>query len=188
MSEKSAHGVVLVEGRSDRNAVEALARGRGLDLSAFRVSVVSMDGATNIAKHVQRHRSLGRAGRLAGLCDSAEAPLFVRALEEVGLGSDLRSAGFFVCEEDLEDELIRAIGAQRVAQLIEEEGEGEGFARFQMQPHQRGRSLAAQVHRFAGVKSGRKARYGGLLAEALTEESIPEPLRLLIDRIQGWMK
>ena len=151
------------------------------------MSLVAIQGATNIAKDLRKHLALARAGRLAGLCDAAEAPIFRSAIEDVGLGDDLEAAGFFVCRLDLEDELIRALGAERVVALIEEHGEGVGFAKFQQQPHQRTRPLEAQLHRFAGIKAGRKVRYGGMLAGALTEEATPEPLRRLIGRIRGWV-
>src|SRR5690349_12737360 len=69
-----ARAAILVEGWSDLAALEALARKRGLDLTAARIGIVPMGGITNISKFAEGlgPRSLGL--RLAGLCDAAEMP------------------------------------------------------------------------------------------------------------------
>ena len=122
-----ARAVVLVEGISDQLAVEALAARRGRNLDAEGVAVVPIGGAQAIGKVLDRYGPQGLDARLAGLCDVAEERHFQRALERVGLGSNLDRAalealGFYVCEADLEDELIRSLGAGAVAQVIESEG------------------------------------------------------------------
>ena len=116
--------VVLVEGISDRVAVEALAARRGRDLDAERVAVVAIGGAQAIGRVLAQFGPQGLDVELAGLCDAGEERDFRRALELAGLGRDLTCAGmealgFFVCDADLEDELIRALGAPTVEQLIE---------------------------------------------------------------------
>src|SRR6185295_17157594 len=121
--------VVLVEGVSDQLAVEALAARRGRDLAAEGVAVVPIGGAGNIRSFLE---SLVPQGiRLAGLCDAREAGDFRLALERAGLGSELEPAGFYVCDADLEDELIRCLGTARVEQIIEAEGELGRFRTFQ---------------------------------------------------------
>ena len=51
-------------------------------------------------------------------------------------------------------------------------------------PHpQRGRTPEQQLHRFIGTRSGRKALYARLLAEALVPEQVPRPLALLLSRL-----
>ena len=112
----AARAVVLVEGVSDQLALEALAVRRGRNLEAEGVSIVPMGGATNFAKSLQRFGPQGLDVRLAGLCDAAEEGAFKRGLERAGLGSDLTRAemerlGFYVCSADLEEELIRSLGA-----------------------------------------------------------------------------
>jgi hypothetical protein len=84
--------VVLVEGISDRVALEALARRRGRALDAAGVSVVAMGGATNIGRYLERFGPAGLDVRLAGRCDAAEEPYFRRALGRAGLGTDLSRA------------------------------------------------------------------------------------------------
>ena len=78
---------------------------------------------------------------------------------------------------DLEAELIRAVGVDRVEQVIEQQGELPSFRRFQAQPAQRGRPADQQLHRFMGTKSMRKIRYGELLAAAVDLGAVPDPLR-----------
>src|SRR5215213_3028336 len=107
-------GVVLVEGISDRVAIEALAARRGRVLAAEGIAVVAIGGAQAIGRFLDRFGPRGLDVRLAGLCDAGEEREFRRALERAGLGADLtRSAterlGFFVCDPDLEGELIRAL-------------------------------------------------------------------------------
>ena len=107
--------VVLVEGVSDQLAVEALAERRGRDLSAEGISVVPIGGAKNVGSFLERFGPPGHDVRLAGLCDAAEEGDFRRGLERAGFGADLTRAdmetlGFYVCDADLEDELIRSLG------------------------------------------------------------------------------
>jgi hypothetical protein len=114
--------VVLVEGISDQVALEALAERRGRDLAAEGIAVVPMGGARNIRHFLERFGPRGLNLRLAGLCDAREEGDFRRGLERAGLGANLRHAemealGFYVCVADLEDELLRCLGAACVEQL-----------------------------------------------------------------------
>ncbi len=176
---------MLVEGRSDQAAVEALAARGGRDLHAERVAVVPMGGATNIG-HFLRALGFPDGGvRLAGLCDQPQQGDFRRALQRWGRGggagrTGLERLGFFVCEADLEDELIRALGTDRVRQVLEAQGELGSFRTFTRQPFQRGRSPGAQLRRFIGTRSGRKLRYARVLAEALDPGRVPRPLASLL--------
>jgi hypothetical protein len=177
-----SRAVVLVEGMSDQAALEALAERRGRALAAEGVSIVPMGGATNIDHFLGLLLGPGRgAVRLAGLCDAAEEGYFRRALERAGLGSRLSRAGmealgFYVCADDLEDELIRAIGVASVEQVIVTQGEIRSFRTFQKQPAQQGHSPERQLHRFMGTHSGRKSKYARLLVGALDPARIPRPL------------
>ncbi len=173
--------VVLVEGDSDRVAIETLAARRGLDLDG--VSIVAMGGATNIGHYVTRYA--GSGVRLAGLCDVGEERYFRRALERAGLGTDLTRAGlaalgFEVCVADLEDELIRALGAGRLEEIIAAAGELRSYRSLQRQPAQRGRPVEQQLHRFLGTRAGRKIRYAQLLVAALDPGRVPPALDRLV--------
>ena len=182
---------VLVEGASDRAAVEALAALRGVDLDGAGVAVVSMGGATSIWHFLERFTRDEPHVRLAGLCDAGEEGYFRRGLERAGLGpvhdrSGLEALGFFVCEEDLEDELIRTLGLPAVERVIDAEGETRSLRALQKQPAQRDRSAELQVRRFFGSGSGRKIRYARLLVEALSPDEVPRPLdRLLAHVLDG---
>jgi hypothetical protein len=149
---------------------------------------VPMGGATNIGHFLALFGPGGFGVQLAGLCDEAEEDAFRRGLERAGLGSGLTRGGlarlgFYVCVADLEDELIRILGAVAVEQLIEAEGEGGPFRTFCRQPAQRGRARTQQLRRFLGTRSGRKIRYGQVLAGALDPGRVPDPLSGVLSRV-----
>jgi hypothetical protein len=75
--------------------------------------------------------------------------------------------GFYVCVEDMEDELIRAIGAARVEALIDSQGDLGSFRSLRRQPEWRSRPAGAQLRRFLGRGARRKLRYARLLAGAV---------------------
>jgi hypothetical protein len=175
----SARAAILVEGTSDLVAIEALADHRGVDLDAAGVTLVPMGGAQAIGHFLDLFVPQGL--RLAGLCDAAEESEFMRGLERAGLGSNLtrdgmEEIGFFVCVEDLEDELIRAHGAAAVEEVIEAEGDLGSFRTLQKQPAWQGRPVEEQLRRFMGSGGSRKIRYARRLVDALDPAKIPRPL------------
>ena len=181
--------VVLVEGASDQAAVETLAARRGRDLPAEGVVVVAMGGATNITRYLEVFGPHGADVRLSGLCDAQELPVFRRGLERAGLGrvtsrEDLEALGFFVCDADLEDELIRALGVEAVEHVVTEAGELRSLRTLQKQAAQQGRGSVAQLRRFIGSRGGRKIRYGQLLVDALDLDRVPAPLDAVLERVQ----
>jgi hypothetical protein len=177
----AARGVVLVEGVSDQLAVEALARRRGRDLAAERIAVVAIGGSKNIGTFLDRYGPRGLGVGLAGLCDAGEERDFARGLERAGLGADLSRArmerlGFYVCEADLEDELIRALGPAAVESVLDAMGDLLPFRTFQKQPEWHGRPIEQQLRRFLGAGSGRKAESAPMLIAALDLGNVPRPL------------
>jgi hypothetical protein len=177
--------VVLVEGISDRLAVEALAERRGRNLDAEGVSVLPIGGAQAIGNYLDRYGPRGLDLKLAGLCDAAEERHFQRALERAGLGSsltraDLEALGFYVCVTDLEDELIRALGADAVEEVVRALGHLDSFRTFQKQPEWRERPAEDQLRRFLGTYRGRKIRAAPLLVDALDFTRVPRPLDRLL--------
>jgi hypothetical protein len=178
------NGVILVEGLSDQAAIEALAERQGLDLGAEGISVVPIGGAQAITRYLERFR----AARLAGLCDEAEAAEFRRGLERAGFGStltrpDMERLGFFVCETDLEDELIRAVGPADVLRVAEQQGDLPAFRTLQKQPSWRGRPVEDQLKRWLGSGGRRKIRYARLLVEAVAPEATPRPLARVLQHV-----
>jgi OLD-like protein len=176
--------VILVEGPSDKAAIEALARKLGRDLSGERVEVVSIGGAHAIGRFV---RDLADDIRPAGLCDIGEVIPFGRALERAGVGpsgtrEELEALGFYVCEPDLEGELIRALGAPGVEAVLERSGKLSSFRTFQKQPQWRGRPVDAQLRRFFGSSAG-KAQHAPLMVDALSLDRIPRPLEALLAHV-----
>jgi hypothetical protein len=177
--------VILVEGVSDQLALEALAGRRGRDLDAAGVSIVPIGGAHALGPHLERYGPRGLDLRLAGLCDLGEEDAFLRALERADMGADLsrndmEELGFFVCVNDLEDELVRALGSTAVLQVIEAQGELGPFETFQKQPAKRALSLDEQLWRFMW---NRKIRYAPLLVKALDLDCVPRPLDAVLARV-----
>jgi OLD-like protein len=161
---QQARTVVFVEGTSDRVALLRLAERRGRDLAAEGVDVVAIGGAHALRRSVE---SLdGREVKLAGLCDAGESREFTRVLDDV-----------YVCDPDLEYELIRAVGPDRLLELIAERGELHSFRTLQKQPAQRARTLEQQLKVFL---HNRKIRYAPLLVDALDLATAPRPLDELL--------
>ncbi len=177
----SARTVVLVEGLSDQLALEALAERRGRNLESESIAIVPMAGSKNIGRFLDLFGPRGLGVRLAGLCDAAEEGDFQRGLERAGLGSNLtriemEQLGFYVCVEDLEDELIRSLGAAAVEEVIDAQGELASFRTFQKQPQWRARTNEEQLRRFFGTHRGRKIQSAPLLVAALDLTNVPMPL------------
>ena len=175
----AARAVVLVEGVSDQIAVETLAARRGRDLAAEGIVVLPAGGAHGVARYLRRFGPEGTGARLAGLCDAGEAHIVRRGLAAAGLDP----AGFFVCTEDLEDELIRAAGPARVTEVLAAHGDLRAFRTIQRQPAWRGKGEAAQLRRFLGAGAQRKPRYARLLTEAISLDRIPQPLDAVLSAV-----
>ena len=180
--------IVLVEGISDRVALETLAERQGRNLEAEGVSIVAIGGAQAIRRVVVELGPRGRNVRLAGLCDAGEERAFRRGLELAGLGSpatrsELEALGFYVCEADLEDELIRALGAAAVEEVVEAQGDLRPFRTMQKQPEWRGRLREEQLRRFMGSGGRRKIRYARLLVDALDLTQVPQPLERVLAHV-----
>ena len=182
-AQAGARAAILVEGWSDAAALEALARKDGSVLAGEGVLVLPIGGITNLPAFAA---ALAQAGaRLSGLYDAGEEAFVLRGLERIGLipartRAEAERAGFFACERDLEDELIRACGAAAVERVLAAQDELASFRRFQAQPAQRGRDTQRQLERFMGTRAGRKVRYGELLVTALAAECVPPALRRVL--------
>ena len=184
----AARVVVLVEGVSDQIAVETLARRHGRDLGAEGAAVLPIGGAHGAARYLRRFGPEGTGARIVGLCDHAEAHIIRRGLATAGFGlagsvADLDRLGFYVCVEDLEDELIRAAGPALVREVFAAHGDLGAFHTIQRQPAWRGKDEAAQSRRFLGAGAQRKLRYARLLTEAIEPDRIPRPLSALLAAI-----
>jgi len=153
--------VILVEGITDRIALEAVAAKLGLDLAARDIEIVPIGGAQAIRRAFAEYEG----ERVAGLCDAGEERWFRRVL----------GAATHVCERDLEDELIRALGAERVEEVVAAQGELDTFRNFQNQLFWRGRPVEPQLRRWL-QNGGRQHRYPPLLVDAMEPDEIPRPL------------
>lgn len=178
---EGARAIVLVEGVSDQIALETLAVRRGRDLAAEGVTILPVGGAHAVTRYLRQFGPEGAGVRLAGLCDAGEEEVLRRGLAAAGFTSpqsraDLERMGFHVCVEDLEDELIRAAGAELVKELFAANGDLDSFRSMRRQPAWRGREEEAQMRRFLGAGSARKLRYARLLVDAVDLSRVPRPL------------
>ena len=170
--------VVLVEGASDKVALETLALRRGRDLAAEGVSVLPVGGAQAISRFLAYYGPRGANVVLAGLCDAGEERQLRRALERAGFGRDFGRAemerlGFYVCERDLEDELVRCLGAPVVEEIFAGHGKLGSFRTYQKQLAHRARTTEEQVK---GFLTNWKIMLAAPLVEALDLSRVPRPL------------
>ena len=180
-SETALRAVVVVEGPSDQIAIETLAERRGVDLAAEGIQIVCLGGAHRIGAFLEERTARGDDLCVSGLFDAGEEPVFRRALERAGLGAvptraEMEALGFYRCDADLEEELIRALGAPRVEEIIRANDDLHRFRTLQQMPEWRDRSTEAQLRRFMGSGGRRKIRYARLLVEALDLDRVPQPL------------
>lgn len=168
---------VLVEGPSDVNAVNALAEKLGRDLVGEGICVLPMGGAMGVGQYAWFLGPSGLRLHLTGLCDEQERDYYARGWARAG--ADPRD--YFLCDADLEDELVRALGVDVVKELIRGEGDTRPLQTFLRQPAQRERTAQQQLRRFFGTKKGRKIHYGRVLVEALPSHRVPPPLAGLFD-------
>jgi hypothetical protein len=181
----SARTVVLVEGISDQMALETLARRHGRDLSAEGIVVVPIGGAQAVTRYLLRFGPAGAGLTIVGLCDAAEESYFRRGLAAAGFGPtpdriELERLGFFVCEVDLEAELIRASGQGEIEALLDSQGDLDSLRILQKQPAWRQEGFDAQLRRWLGAGSRRKIRYARLLVLALDLGRMPRPLTAVL--------
>ncbi|HET7232864.1 MAG TPA: TOPRIM nucleotidyl transferase/hydrolase domain-containing protein [Longimicrobium sp.] len=181
------HTLVLVEGDSDAAAVRALASLFGRDLDPGSIRICAAGGVTNFSQVLSEFVRAHPRASFCGLYDIAEERHVRRALTRAAVPSaahePLESFGFFACVADLEDELIRALGAEAVQQVIEAQDELASFRRFQAMPHHRLTPVGQQLRRFLGTRATRKIRSARHLVERLDVDRLPRPLMQLAARL-----
>ena len=184
---RHARSIVLVEGISDQIAVETLASLQARDLTKEGVAVVPIGGARSVSRFLARFGPAGAGLRLSGLCDAAEERHFCRELARAGYAqpgtrSELEREGFFVCDRDLEDEFIRAVGPDALESILAEEEDLASFRTLQKQAPWRDACFVDQLRRFLGAGARRKLRYANLFVLALELDRQPRPLRDVLSR------
>lgn len=153
-----------MEGTSDRTVLELLARRLGRDLGSEGIEIAPIGGAHAIRRFAA---ALPPGTRVRGLCDENEAYLFRRVLDDV-----------HVCVPDLEGELIRALGVERVLEIVD----AAAFAKMRRQPAHRETPVFEALHRWLRSSSTRFHRYLPQLTEAVDLDAIPQPLREVLGK------
>lgn len=165
--------------------MRAYARRVGVDLDARGAELVVLGGAGGLNATLAELDRTGRDVRLLGLCDADHERRWARWLEAAGLGRDLDRAGleqlgFFVCDPNLELELVRAVGIEQTLALIEDEGETTALRLLSRQPAHRHRTTEQLMEPFLW---SRKGTYPRLLIERLPPGVEVPPLAHLLERI-----
>jgi hypothetical protein len=150
--------VIAVEGVSDKLVLETISQRLGRDLAAEGIRIQPIGGAHAIRRFVAE---LGSDVTVRGLCDENEQHLFRRVLDAV-----------YVCVPDLEGELIRAIGIERVLELVD----ADAFAKMRRQPAHRETPVEKALHRWLRSSSSRFHRYLPVLVDADQLDRVPAPL------------
>jgi len=135
-----------------------------------------MTGRSSHAVHRFADELAAPGRRLLGLVDQAEAPMFVEAL-----GADET----FVCEPDLEFELIRSLPQDDFVQLLDVHGDLRSFLTFCKQPAWEGQAFDDQLHRWLRSVSGRSQRYAELVVRQCPVDRIPTALAELVAHLQS---
>ena len=173
-----ARTVIFAEGPSDYLALHAAADVLSVDLDARGAAVVSLQGASLLSIYLTLLGPNGLDLSLCGLCDLDAESEWRAKLQAVGLNATSRAAlnsqGFYVCDIDLEDELIRAHGSTAVQSIIALEGEARKFSAFASQLPNRSLTLSEQLTEFVRKS---KTRWSPKLVSELSAASMPSPLR-----------
>lgn len=160
--------LLLVEGVSDQIAVERLAQRRGDRLGDRRIAVVPIGGAQAVARFVGEHPRVPAVA----LGDAAERAHFLRVLP---------AGDVFVCEPDLEGELIRAVGAEQVLSIVAAQGELRRLRTRQRQAAWTDVPLDEQLRGLIATRARSKHRYAQLLVDAACDAgNVPAPLAAVL--------
>jgi len=187
-TEPDIRTLVLVEGASDAAAVRAVADLIGCDLGLQHIQICSAGGVTNFPRVLGDLRRQHPKAGICGMYDSADERHVRRALNQasipIGAHESLEAFGFFGCVADLEDELIRALGAEGVERVLATQDELHSFRRFQAMPQHRCAPVQQQLRRFLGTRATRKIRSAQSLVAALGCARLPPPRAHLADRLR----
>lgn len=175
-----ASRLVLVEGASDRLAVYEVARLLGIDLDARGVVILDLGGAGRIKLALSVFGPEGLDVDLAGLVDADHEENWIKELGRAGFEvtdrTTLAAADFFVCDPDLEDVLVAALGDEAGYSVVEAEGMDKEFADFENTHPDLGRTEA-----LTEFCKGDKVRWAPLLAAASgTAPPTPTSLHQLV--------
>ena len=180
-----ARAVILVEGQSDKYALEAVAAKKKRNLDADGATIVAMRGAGGIGTFLSLLGPNGLKVKLAGLCDANEESKWAQALELHGMGAKLDRAamatlGFEVCDRDLEEVLIAAVGEVKTLAIIDAQGDKAEFETFAQQPTQKTKPVPQQLHDFL---HRRNITYAPLMVDAIDAAKIPPALEHVINAV-----
>lgn len=174
--------MVFVEGISDYQALHIIAREAGRNLDAEGVAIVELNGGGTLKTLLEIFGPTGLDLTVAGLCDADYEVDWQQRLSGAGLPvtdrQSMEAAGFFVSVQDLEDEIVSAVGTTAAQAVFANEGQAGAFHSFNSL--HAGMTLHEQVRGFAQVK---KTRWTPLLASEVRDGSIPTSIEALLNHV-----
>lgn len=175
--------IVFAEGESDAAALRVLAAKLAPQSRHNSINIESLGGASGYRLAIPDTHSQGR--RFCGLYDLPELDDVAAGFARIGIDVDgaasLEDRGFFACRDNLEDELISALGIDGVEEVIRTAGEAGPLETLRSQPAWRDQPRSDVLRRFFSSQSGRKQRYAALMTDALDLDAVPRPLRAVLD-------
>jgi predicted ATP-dependent endonuclease of OLD family len=176
-----AKALIVVEGFSDLLALRTLTKLRGKDLDASGVSLLSLDGSGTFKHYLQLFGPEGLGVELRGLCDQDAERDWIEKLSAAGIGvadrASLEENGFFVCDPDLEAEMLSALEPTEITRVINEDGAEATFSSFASHPANSG--LTEHEIQVAFFKN-EKVRWAPLFAAAMSPTALPQPIERLL--------
>jgi hypothetical protein len=147
--------------------------------------IVPIGGAHAVRRYLDRFGPEGADLPIVGMCDAEEEHFIRGGLAAAGFGSaenrvEIDRLGFFVCDKDLEGELIRAAGREAIEAILHAQGDLGSFQTLRHQPAWREEGFEAQLRRWLGAGARRKLRYARLLVLALPLDRMPRPLNAVL--------
>lgn len=112
----TSRSLILVEGPSEEIITRRVAELRGINLDREDISIVSLGAANNFPNAYNLFGPNGFNIAVSSLVDKAEAHLLASTL---GVNEDqLATNNVVICDADLENEYIRALGSARTVELL----------------------------------------------------------------------
>ncbi len=175
-----ARVAILVEGPSDRLALQFAAEQLGVDLDARSVSLVELQGADVFETLRSLLGPSGLQVELRGMCDADRERRWTDVIYGPGVyngdRNQLAQDGIFVADPDLEGALVDSLGETQVEGVITAEGEKPALDLYRQQPDKRNLPSRDQILGFLKSKD-RKVRFAPLLVQAVPTGQLPDVLK-----------
>ena len=179
-----ARKVVLVEGYSDRVVLLHLALRCGRNLDGEGVSIVAMDGGSGLGTYLRLYGAAGLKLAVLGLCDEDKEAKWLTELQGAGFAvadrASMKNVGFVVCQRDLEEEFVLALGVPATEAVITKEGKDSMLSTFRKQATYSALPPDQQLRHFLHKDN---TQWAVPLVDALDLKNIPVALNAILAKL-----